>query len=164
MSRRGLEPRTQRLKGAYVAANTCNSQKVGGLPGIRTRTKSVKSRVCNLNTCGPLNLWLCYSPVSVEDEHSSEPSTRPSSRSTSTQVLFEVAPVWSSLTRMTPSRISPYPKPCGPRIFHGTLLRCDRNFLVALARPAFVYTTKNGKVGFRYQPVRNDSERTTERA
>lgn len=48
----------------------------------------------------------------------------------------------------------PYPSACAARNFHGTMLRCDRNFLVALTRSAFVYATKKLRVGFRYLPVK----------
>jgi len=50
--------------------------------------------------------WSRYSPASVEDEHSSKPSTRLSSRSTSAQALFDVARVWSVSAPMTD--LNPY--------------------------------------------------------
>ena len=38
--------------------------------------------------------------------------------------------------------IWPYPYAYASRNFHGIMLRCGLNFLVALARSAFVYATK----------------------
>ncbi len=52
VGRRGLEPRTQRLKGAYVAANTCN--RLVGCEGLEPSTRSLRGRYVAANTCGPL--------------------------------------------------------------------------------------------------------------
>jgi hypothetical protein len=53
VEREGLGPSLVRLKGG-CATLTLALHKIGGLGGIRTHTKSVKSRVCNHNTSGPL--------------------------------------------------------------------------------------------------------------
>lgn len=85
------------------------------------------------------SFWLRYSQTFVEDEHSSEPSTRPSSRSTSALVLFEVAPAWSILAPMIGVKYiisdvfrnytKAYPSGYPARNCYGAMLRRGLNFL-----------------------------------
>ena len=106
-------------------------------------------------------VWSRCNQAFVEDEHSSKHSTRPSTCSTSSPALFELAPEWSSLTRMmyfiisktsfdTIKHISPYPRPYGPRNFHGSMLRRGLNFLAIRGN---LLQSRDWRVRLRYQNV-----------
>jgi len=130
VDRSRLERELMGLKGPATASRIRSPQKIGPPPQTRTETLPVKSgRFCHSKSQW-IKLWSRYSPVSVEDEHSSEPATRLSSRSTSAQVLFAVAPVWSAFARMISL--------CGPiSAFAERPYRSEiRSLTRALARPA----------------------------